>query len=175
MKNDYKVRAQKFIEEFFPYIENKVNKRGTQYTHYVSDMCEAVLAFNTATHRRVMIDSGCSRTVFITSDYVVKIDRVNKAFCGNCQQEVRAYNFAKQEGFSHLFAEITPFKYKNTTFYIMPRIRNIREGRDEEALYASLNDEEYNFITSYFDDLHGGNFGFKNGAPVIVDYAWNGT
>ena len=57
----------------------------------------------------------------------------------------------------------------------MPRIHNIREGRDEETLYAYLNDEEYDFITSYFDDLHGGNFGFKNGAPVIVDYAWNGT
>ena len=118
MKNDYKVRAQKFIEDFFPYIENKVNKRGT-HTHYITDMYEAVRAFNTATRRKVIVDSGCSRTVFITSDYVVKIDRVNGAFCGNCQQEVRAYNFAKQKGFSHLFAEITPFKYKNVIFYII--------------------------------------------------------
>ena len=174
MRNDYKVRAQKFIEDFFPYMEDKMSS-GKSYTHQMSGMCEAVLAFNTVKHRRVMIDSGCSRTVLINSDYVVKIDRVNDAFCGNCEQEVHAYKFAKQEGFGYLFAEITPFKYKGITFYIMPRIRNIREGRDDEELYCNLNDEEYDFITSHFNDLHGGNFGFKNGSPVIIDYAWNET
>ena len=57
----------------------------------------------------------------------------------------------------------------------MPRVRNINPYRDDDEKDDYLTDDEMEFLGSYYDDLHSGNYGFMNGKPVIVDYAWNST
>ena len=169
MKNDYKVRAQKFIEDFFPYIENAIKGR-TIYLHKIA-VCVEQYCFEK--HRRVIMKSGCSRAAFITSDYVVKYDYVKDAFCGNSSDELRAYQEIKKMGFEHLFAEISCFTYKGYNFYIMPRVYGIQPFGDDDVLYECLSDEEQDFIDEYFHDLHSGNFGFEKNQLKIIDYAWN--
>ena len=74
------------------------------------------------------------------------------------------------------FAEITKYVSKNgITFYIMPRINKVGESKISVLFdYLRENDASaYYFINEYFEDIHENNFGFKNGHPVIIDYAWN--
>ena len=169
MKNDYKVRAQKFIEDFFPYIEETLHRR----VIHLYELSDCVAQYCIEKHRRVIMKSGCSRAAFITSDYVVKYDYVKDAFCGNSSDELRAYQEIKKMGFEHLFAEISCFTYKGYNFYIMPRVSGIQPFGDDDVLYEYLSYEEQDFIDEYFHDLHSGNFGFEKNQLKIIDYAWN--
>lgn len=169
MKSDYKVRAQKFVEDIFPYIEEVLH----HHVIHLYKLSDCVEQYCLEKHRRVVMKSGCSRAAFITSDYVVKYDYVKSAFCGNSSDELRAYQEIKKMGFEHLFAEISCFTYNGYNFYIMPRISGIRPWGDDDALYESLSYEEQEFIDEYFQDLHSGNFGFEKGQLKIIDYAWN--
>lgn len=167
IKNDYRVRAEKFIHQIFPYIEKHM--MGV----YTSDVLSVVRKFNADKHRKVDFGWGCSRRVLITSDYVVKWDKSEeKAFCGGCEDEYKAYLFVKETEFAYLFAEISRFEYCGHVFYVMPRVRNIR-SRDCCSAQVYCTKEERAFLNKYFSDLHDENYGFKNGRPVIFDYAWN--
>ena len=167
MKNNYVIRAQKFIEDIFPYIENNLaNKKFLNCF-----MNEAIENFCYEKRRRVIYARGCSRACFISSDYVVKYDYFEGGYFGDSKSELKAYQEIVKLGYEYLFAEITPYSYHNYTFYIMPRIKNINERREDDELYDYLNEEESEFLTNYFEDLHSGNYGFKDGMPVSIDYA----
>lgn len=166
IKNDYTVRSQKFIQQIFPYIERYMMCPNA----YKVD--EAVCQFNIEKNRLVKFDWGCSRRVLITSDYVVKWDKCEeRPFCGSCEDEYKAYLFVKETKFAYLFAEIFKFDYQGYTFYVMPRVYNIRNRDTFVQSYCTA--EEKAFLNEYFHDLHDENYGFKNGRPVIFDYAWN--
>lgn len=165
MKSDYKTRAMRFIKEIYPYIE------------YCSDSLDdyeaAVWHFNYHRSRHVIMNHGISRVALITSDYVVKIeyDDYEVRRVGGGKSEKIFYAFAKKHGFEHLFAEITPFSYGNKVFYIMPRISGI--GRYEDDIYWFLKTEDRDFVEDYLYDMHNLNYGWKNGYPIIIDYACN--
>lgn len=165
MRNNYKIRAMRFVEQFFPYIEN--------CDEWVENYRKAVEKFNYTKSRKVIFAHGCSRVAFLTSDYVVKMDynpyEVKEV--GGGESEELFYAFAKERGFERLFAEITSFSYRNKVFYIMPRIDGI--GKYEDDIYWYLNSEDRNFVEDYLYDMHNLNYGWKNGYPIIVDYACN--
>ena len=53
----------------------------------------------------------------------------------------------------------------------MPRVYNVGSSNDYIHLY--LNDDDRDFVGAYLYDMHEENFGWKDGYPVIVDYACN--
>ena len=166
MKSSYIVRAQRFIEEVYPYIEGKTTSPNECY--------RAIQQFNMRKSRKVQVAHGCSRIAFITSDYVVKFDydKSEVRRLGGCESEVRFYQFAEQEGFAYLLAEITPFTYNGYTFYIMPRVYGI--GRYEYSYAEDMaHGAEEDFLRTYLYDLHEENYGWYRGQVVIVDYACN--
>ena len=165
MKNDYRIRAMRFIEQVYPYIENCDNDPFT---------CRrAIMRFNATRSRRVIVAHGVSRIALITSDYVIKFDYDSEEVerVGGNESEEKFYAFAKKYGFSHLFAETTSYAYGNKIFYIMPRINNI--GKYESDVYWFLNTEDRDFVRDYLYDMHNFNYGWKDGYPVIIDYACN--
>jgi hypothetical protein len=165
MKSNYKIRAMRFIEQIFPYIEN--------CGEYVNDYRKAVNRFNHTRSRRVILAHGISRVAFITSDYVVKMDydpyEIERV--GGGESEEKFYAFAKMHGFSYLFAEVTSYTYHGKTFYIMPRIGGI--GKYEDDVYWFLTSVDRDFVEDYLYDMHNLNYGWKDGYPVIIDYACN--
>lgn len=164
----YEERAKSFIEEIYPYLIG--NLISNDFYHADRN----VERYNKDKSRKVQIKEGMSRTVLVTSDYVVKIDK--KLYCsyGTCEDECTAYSKAKAAGFEHLFAKPTPYKFNGYTFYIMPRIRNINPWRVDDDYYMEfVTSEEQDWLDDHIHDLHSGNYGFKNGKLVIVDYAWN--
>lgn len=165
MMSCYQIRAMRFIEQIFPYIAN--------CGEWVGKYRDAIERFNHVNSRKVILAHGCSRVAFITSDYVVKMDydpyEVERV--GGGESEEMFYAFAKERGFSHLFAETLSYTYHGRTFYIMPRIRNI--GKYEDDIYWFLNSEDRNFVYDYLYDMHNLNYGWKDGYPIIIDYACN--
>lgn len=164
MKSDYKVRARHFLEEIWPYIENCGNE---PYQYRI-----AMRKYNFHKSRHVLVGSGCVRVALVTSDYVIKFDYCPEEArrVGGCADEAKFYAFAKSKGFAHLFAESTPFIFHNRAFFIMPRIEGI--GRYEDAYVQEfLNDDDRDFVDEYLYDMHDQNYGWKNGYPVIIDYA----
>lgn len=165
MMSNYKIRAMRFVEQIFPYIENC----GECIVNYRI----AVDKFNYTKSRKVILANGCSRVAFITSDYVVKMDydpyEVERV--GGGESEEIFYAFAKERGFSHLFAETLSYAYHGKVFYIMPRIGGI--GKYEDDIYWYLNSEDRDFVEDYLYDMHNLNYGWKDGYPIIVDYACN--
>lgn len=161
---DYKVRAQDFIRQIFPFICD---------CHDLYHTMEAVEKFNNIYHRNVKLFHGIARIALITSDYVVKFDynKGNVTSVGGCEQEIAFYEIAKAEGFDYLFAEITRFEYSGHNYYIMPRIKYVGSC---ECEYADeyMTDIENEWCDRHrLTDLHGNNFGFRNGHVCIVDYA----
>lgn len=166
MKSDYRIRAERFIAEIYPYIcEFPTNRMYYR---------KAIARFNHEHHnRRVECSNGAVRIALITSDYVVKFDYEPEEAqeCGGCKDEVNFYQFATEMGFQHLFAEVTPFIYKGHMFCIMPRVNGIEryEGRYAKEF---MNHEDAAFIREYMNDTHSGNYGWKNRYPIIIDYAF---
>lgn len=160
MKSDYRIRAQKFCRLLYNFIAD---------CHDIEDFDRAISKFNRTYHRSVQLTHGISRVVFITSDYVIKIDAWESDW-GNCEDEVEVYKEAKLDGYEYLFAEITPFYYLNHAFYIMPRI-NVMGYTKEYSIDEYLNWDEWNYLSHKVNDLHDFNWGMKNGHVVVFDYA----
>lgn len=169
MKTPYTYRAEKFIKILFPYIQKELGKE----VRSPIDILECIQSFNEEKKRKVVLDSGTSRMVFISSDYVVKVDLQKENWAGTSEDEYKMYLFAQKEGFDHLFAPSTRIEYHGYFFYVMPRARNIDVWRDEDYFYSELNEEEYDFISGFINDIHGGNFGYLHQKLVLIDYAWN--
>lgn len=169
IKNNYEARAQKFIQELYPYLHNIRISSNSMWK-----IRKAVDKFNKEKNRKVLVFSGASRVVFVTSDYVVKLDK-NTAWAGNSARELLAYERAVNEGYEHLFAKISSFKHKHRTFYIMPRAKiamNLSYKR-QSKLWKSLTKAETNFINENISDLHDENWGTLHGKFIVFDYAWN--
>ena len=169
IKNDYEVRAKKFIKEFAPYLKGI---RIAKFNSY--EICEAVRRFNADKKRNVKVDSGASRIVFITSDYVVKLD-FGTTWAGNSKTEMLGYQQAQKDGYEHLLAKISLYKYRNRSFFIMPRARvgTTLAWRTQENLWSKLTENERRYLWDNFEDLHKNNWGSLNGKLVLIDYAWN--
>ena len=161
MKSNYIVRAQKFMETFYPYMRK----------YRIGD---AVNHFNEDKHRAVQCRQGAVRRVLITSDYVIKwdYDKRNSKTFGGCREEYKTYQKVKDDYYGYLFAEITPIKVRNRTFYVMPRV-NMRASQEGGRAEYYLDGAEREFVDDYLYDLHDENFGWKNNRLVIFDYAYN--
>ena len=172
MKKSYIERAMRMAEILSSYI-NSYSEIDSIY-----NKCSmAVKEYNIRhKHSSMSLESGSTRLAFIISDYVLKVDYQTIRSFGNSETELEAWNFIRENGMEEYFAEITKYVSKSgITFYIMPRIKHIGEY-DEEWFYDTLYDIDigaYYFIEDNFCDFHEGNFGIKNGHPVIIDYAWN--
>ena len=173
MKSDYRIRAQKFIEQIFPYID------GYMYDD-LDETFKRVMKFANEKHRKILVANGISRIAIITADYVIKWDRyipedeADRCVAGDCEKEYLTWRWLQDEnpGYAYLFAEITRFRFSGENFYIMPRVRGIDENRSDAWDY--VDGEEEDFLYEWFYDLHGGNFGIdREGNVTIFDYAWN--
>lgn len=172
MKKSYIERAMRMAELLSSYMDN--------YSEIDSiyNKCRMASRDYNLRHKRscVGFEFGSTRLAFIVSDYVLKVDYQERKSFGNSETELKAWNFIRDEGMEKYFAEITKYVSKNgTTFYIMPRINNVGESKTSDLFnYLRENDASaYYFVMEYFEDIHDYNFGFKNGHPVIIDYAWN--
>lgn len=165
MRNTYEVRAEKFIHEIFNYIYDCENKEDYKW---------AVKCFNFDHHRRVRVAHGLTRVVLITSDYVVKIDcgtQYHIHTFGGCANEFDIYAQAEVDGFEYLFAKPTAIEYKGRRFCVMPRIRGI--GRGEGDADGYMDTDESDWVCERVFDMHSKNYGWKDGHPVLIDYAAN--
>jgi len=165
MKSNYKIRACHFLEEIWPYISDCLcNPYKCQ---------ERIKEYNSRKARKVIVHYGAVRIVFISSDYVIKYDYCSDEIScfGGCWEEAQFYKFAKEHGFAHLFAEATLTVFHNYTFLIMPRVYGIK--RYKEYVQGYLNTDDCDFVNTYLEDLHEENYGWKNGYPIIIDYACN--
>lgn len=164
----YEIRARKFARQIYPYVTN---------CRKVSDYTRAISRFNYEHHRKVRVAYGQTRVALITSDYVLKIDygKLQHRF-GGCADEYRAYQKVRRDGFAHLFAKIAPFMVNEIVFYIMPRVDGVgSEYNDYDDVYETygLTEEESDYLSENFYDLHCENYGHMNGRVVVVDYAFS--
>lgn len=162
---NYEERAMSFIRKFSAFIAN---------CNSLDDYQSAVSQFNYECRRKVTFEHGQTRVVFITSDYVVKLDynpdKIHK--WGGCEAEYCFYEEACQDGFSYLFAKITPYSYNGRTFYIMPKVEGIGMELWDADYY--MNDEEREWCENHgLTDLHNFNYGWDDTQIVIFDYAAN--
>lgn len=167
MRNNYEVRAQKFIREIAPFFDG---------CNFLWDYEGAVLNFMMEhPNRKIKTSNGLARIALITSDYVVKIEynENNVSTYGGGEAEIAFYKDAEADGFEYLFAKVSRYEYNGKKYYIMPRIRNINIDRWEEGFHF-MTDEEVEWCEDHeLYDLHGGNYGFRNGKICIIDYACN--
>ena len=164
MKSSYEVRAQRFIMQIAPYVKDCVEEE--DYEMAVNAIRQIM------PNRRILCASGCARTAFITSDYVVKMehDEGSVQWYGGCENEMRLYSYAEEDGMDYLFAKITPFDYDGKTYYIMPRIKGVRPWSGKWA-WEYMTEEEQAWCRWHgLEDLHCGNFGFRNHQLCIIDY-----
>lgn len=166
MRTSYEERAKKFIALLNPYI------KGCRAVYQFEN---AIDRFNTDYHRNVVVAFGSTRIAFITSDYVIKINYHGwgEGTFGGCADEVKMYRYAQKQGYAHLLAKITPYRGGyNRTFYIMPKISNIRDGANDAEYYLS-DEEEEKWLCKNIGDRHCLNYGWKDGHIVMIDYAYN--
>ena len=110
MRNSYEVRAERFIYQLYPYIQN---------CECYYDFDKAIKFFNIRNRRKVIFAHGLTRVAFITSDYVVKMtfgrqDYINNF--GDCEAEYHMYKRAERDGFDYLLAKPTLLEYNNIKF-----------------------------------------------------------
>lgn len=165
MKSSYEVRAQKFIKIFAPYAIKCLMSRN------IIDIRNVVSKFNQLHHRSVKVYRGYTRIVFVTSDYVIKVDYNPDKHFGDSFRELELYKCAAADGYDYLFAKITLFQYEHINFFIMPMVKGINKNNGEAWNYMSI--EERAWCMKYqLDDLHEMNFGInRNGDITIFDYA----
>jgi len=165
MKSSYMVRARQFAQEIYPYISDCKS---------VEDFEWAVEVFNRFNHRAVKVANGLTRVALITSDYVLKIDYgTRQKDFGGCADEYRAYQRVFKDGYADLFARISAVMVNEKVYYIMPKIDRIGEEYNGDIEALDVVDADANdYLWEHFRDLHCNNFGWKNGNPVIVDYAY---
>ena len=167
-KNNYEVRAQKFIQKVFPYIEEDM------FNPYSVE--KAIDKFNEDFHRSVKVHYGDARIAIITSDYVVKFDYDSESIeeIGGCEQEIELYEQAVEDGFDYLFAKTSRYDYEGYSFYIMPKINGIGQYKNiyHHADYYMTYEEKDWCDAHNLTDLHCNNYGFRKGKVCIVDYAF---
>ena len=167
----YIEHAKHFITEFYPYLHRAL-EASRHNDDFRCNIYGIVNEYNRVCKRHVIYDSGASRAVFIDQDFVVKMnlpDAVIEHY-GTCETEFSAYKWLVKRGWDYLFAPITVLHEHDLPFYVMPYVEPHYE---DEELEEVLNEDEWDFVNSYFLDLHEDNWGLLNGAPVILDYAWN--
>lgn len=168
MKSDYEVRAKKFLEKVFPFIEEDIFD-----PFYV---CDAIINFNKTYNRNVQVRFGESRIALITSDYVIKFDYDDEMIeeIGGCENEIQLYAQAVADGMDYLFAKINRYNYNGYSFYIMPRISHIgtHKSRYHQATDFMTTTEITWCNAHNLTDLHSNNYGFRNKKICIVDYAY---
>lgn len=115
---------------------------------------------------------GATRMVIIRSDYVIKINTDLDTEWGNNTTEVKAYEFAQENGFEYLFAKPTMFTVDKLgiEFEIMPRVKH-GIGREDKWWGKYLTNEEFDFVNNFFRDLHEYNVGYFKEKPIFIDYA----
>lgn len=165
MMRSYEERAKDFIKVLAVYCKGCKTKW---------DFLNAAAHFRQDYPRRKLIVSyGVSRIVFITSDYVIKVDYKHNGYkwAGDCASEYANYRKYDEDGYGYLFATCTRYRCLNRYFYIMPRVRGI--GNCHKDFDAALDEDEYDYVYDHCCDLHGANYGwdFKTNKPVIIDYA----
>lgn len=168
MKNDYVVRAQKFLEKLIPLFPDESGSARKN----VGKVRIALNKFKEKYPRRdVLLCYGAVRYVLITSDYVIKWDYNACAAknYGGCVQENKNWNKVKNSPYAYLFAPITRIKVDGHYWYVMPRIH----GRNYHRMaFAFLSPEERHFLNNNdICDLHNGNYRVVNGKVKIFDYA----
>ena len=165
--------ANEFIRDFSMYFEVLFHKRNFR----TFDVRNFVYRYNTVKGKGMTFSCGATRAVIIGEDFVVKIDLPNSSLpeAGNSESEMRAWEFVRHTDFDYMFAPITKTFFKNHPLYIMPKaVKLACENEDIYELYDALSEDEYEFVSEYFRDIHGENFGFDEyGNVVIFDYAWN--
>ena len=170
IKNDYETRAKKFIREITPYLKGIAANKANLYK-----IRAAVEKFNNEKHRKVIVSSGASRIVLVTSDYVIKLN-CGTTWAGNCETELLAYNKTKEAGYEYLLAKISYYRFGNRNYYIMPRATIAEELLFDYTvrLWKQLSEDELHWLRDNFYDIHDANWGTLNGKLVIIDYAFNG-
>lgn len=165
MKSSYVVRARRFANDLYPFVKD---------CKTVDEYALAVEKYNSVKHRAVKVFSGATRVVFVTSDYALKVDYGKKVdIFGGCENECRAYAKVYRDGFAYLFARISPVMVNERVFYIMPRVERIgAKYNGWDQAWEKVNNEESDYLDANFCDLHYENYGWKNGKPIIVDYAF---
>lgn len=169
MKSDYRIRAQKFLDNILPYISDVLTD-----TRAVGKIVEE---YNIAHSRKIEVHEGSARCALVTSDYVVKwdYDAENVEEIGGCEKEWKVYQQAKCAGMAYLLAECTLVERAGVVFEIMPRIPAIgREYHKHTDIAEMLTDEEFRWLsdTGLLRDMHSWNWGIKYNKPVIIDYAF---
>ena len=166
----YEERAKDFLKRVYPII--------SQYLTDPFKVEDCMDKFNEKYNRDVVVCWGSARVALITSDYVIKweYDTEEVDSIGGFEDELDLYEKAKKDGFAYLFAEITPFEYKDFPFYIMPRIERMdNEYGDYDTAWDCMTREESDWCREHhLQDLHEGNFGERNGHICIFDYGFVG-
>lgn len=153
-----------------------------QIAPFVSDWgdCESILnaieEFNTTKSRKVLYNSGMTRHCLITSDYVVKWDRMEenarywlKNF-GGVHSEIAFYEVACNDSREYLFAEARGYYFQGIEFEIMPRVDYLGMNKGIEACDA-FDVDDWDYIETNVLDVHDENFGYLHGVPIVIDYA----
>lgn len=161
MKTDYRVRAEKFART----VAKEFTNCKTVY-----DFENTAKAYNKAHHCAMKIKNGASRVVIIRSDYVIKFPRPDyqNNWAGNNETEKMVYDKAVKDGFAYLLAEITLIDIDGVKVAIMPRIKEIGKYYWDQ----NLTNEERWWVCNHIGDLHGRNYGYRDGKICIIDYAF---
>lgn len=162
MKSNYIERAKKFVPVVYSILNNAFD---------LEEVEECVDDFNFYNKRKVIFTHGLTRMAFITSDYVIKFDYDPDAtdHWGGSENEIAVYQQAEREGMDYLFAKITRFRYREYTFYIMPRIHGVERTDYDATEY--MNADEYDWCLEHgICDLHSGNYGWRNRHICLIDY-----
>lgn len=167
MKTSYEERALKFVPILLDLFANCKNEY---------DFRRKVREYNLTHKNQLVCKNGVSRVAIIRSDYVIKFDICaagqgrKRGRYGNCESEQEVYKKACKDHMEHLLAKTTVYHMAGRTFSIMPRINGVGGYRDYEA---ALTYEENKWLFNNVNDLHGGNYGWYKGQPIIIDYAWD--
>jgi len=172
MKSDYTVRAEKFIHNFYEWF---VDNYGVGMWDDLGIIYDAVDTYNEIYNRKIKVFNGAVRVTLVTSDYVVKWDYGTEEdieIYGGCEQEAENYEtIVAGSRYEHYFAKVTRVYEGNMMFIIMPRIGRVEYTSKTRELYECIPKCEWMWIQKRFGDLHRGNWGLKNGHPIITDYA----
>lgn len=168
MKNDYVVRAQKFLERFISFFPTE-SGRARKYRGSVKVALDKFK--EKYPHQNILFCHGAVRYALITSDYVIKWDYDANAAneYGGCAKESKIWNKVKNSSYAYLFAPITRIKVSGHYWYVMPRIH----GRNYHRIaFTFLTPEERDFLNdNHIHDLHAGNYRIVKKKVKIFDYA----
>lgn len=124
--------------------------------------------------RRCTLCAGSFRSVIIPdgADYIIKTG-ANGVGSRQCKREFSIYNKAVRAGVADSFATIYGyFCYHNHVFYVMEKLADVGAGDYDFVDLDECPENVANFIDdNYINDTHYGNYGFRNGLPVLCDYA----